>query len=118
MLLPDVDQPRIERMLAGVSRLNDAGLRDRLEYTCRELGTGVTDNDIKVIMRTRQRLAHRMKFDGSEHREYWNEYKRVLHAADRIVLRLLDYVGPYINVQTLERAVIGRVGSGTVPLEV
>ena len=105
-LLPGVDTPTIERMVNGVSRFNDAGLRDRLRFTARGLDTGISDDDIKAVLATRQKLAHQMTF-GSQRAGYWNEYRRALHVADRIVLRLLDYVGPYTNVETLDRAFLG-----------
>ena len=60
------------------------------------------------MIATRHRLAHQMRFASERggHRQ-WNEYRRLLHVADRIVLRLLDYAGPYTNVETLEPAVLG-----------
>lgn len=95
----------IDRMVAGVNRFNDAGLRDRLTFTCHKLSTGITNEEIRAVLATRQGLAHRMSL-GRERSEYWDDYRRVLHVADRIVLRLLNYAGPYTNVQTLQSAVL------------
>jgi hypothetical protein len=107
--VPEADAETIERLVAGVGGLNNAGFRDRLRFTADRLGTGITADDIKAVILTRQRLAHEMRFANQrvEHRQ-WNEYRRVLHVADRIILRLLDYTGPYTNVETLERAVLAN----------
>lgn len=109
-LLPEADASTIDRMVGGVSRFNDAGLRDRLRFASAQLGAGISDDDIKAVLSTRRTLAHEMSFEG-ERTEYWTQYRRALHVADRILLRMLNYRGAYTNVETFSESMIGAVSA-------
>lgn len=76
-------------------------LRRRVMAVCDALRVAATEDEVRAAVTTRNALAHEMRFATSDSR---TEYAALAHLLDRILLRLLNYAGPYVDRRTFRIA--------------
>jgi len=96
---PGIDNDTRET-LATRCIANFQTLRRKLKQFCAENRVPVSRKEIEGFIKNRDALAHRAAFAVSDESSGLNSMMRVL---DRMILRLLDYSGPYLNCITWER---------------
>ena len=80
-----------------------ASLTDKLALMCKALHGGFEAKEIRAVGRTRNHLAHRLRFASSDP---YVEHSKLTNFLDVILLRLLGYSGPYVDCRTWERKVL------------
>lgn len=88
----------LKKLSARVGELNHKPFSSKAKNLFEALGLNVTTDDIRLLEKVRNSLAHSMDFPDPTQRT--PNYLKLLHLIDRIFLRLLDYRGSYINLDT------------------
>jgi hypothetical protein len=91
------------RVNQASGRVRKGTLEARLRAVCDELVVDASDDDLKAAARTRHKLAHEMTFATSDARA---EYSRIVHLLDKVLLRLLNYSGPYVDRRQFKTVVM------------
>ena len=94
-LLPQAEGGQIDEMAGKVVALNRRAFRRRLRELAGEYAVPMTASEIDEIVQSRNSLVHLAKFATDDH---WREYSLLINALDKILLRMLGYEGPYVDV--------------------
>jgi hypothetical protein len=75
----------------------------KIDMAARRFGLGLRSDVLKPVIKTRNELVHRMRFQ--EEGKEWDECVRTLSVLDRLLMGLLGYHGPYVDPVTMTRIV-------------
>ena len=77
-----------------------ASLTEKTEFLATQLNAGFGHEEIRAIGKTRNRLAHRLRFATDKP---YAEYAALSNFLNVVLLRLLGYTGSYIDCRSWER---------------
>jgi len=89
--------PQIEYMTKKVSELNRPPLNDVLKMMIDDIGADISVNDINDFKKNRDNLVHDASFATERKTE---DFFKIIYFADRLILSLLGYNGPYYDIRT------------------
>jgi hypothetical protein len=95
--LPAATDAQLAEIMAHASQLWWTSVRRRIEMLAETFGVTISPNELTKFVRTRNRLAHYLRFDSDDRVQ---EHLLVLSILDRLVLGILGYRGPYMDVVT------------------
>lgn len=78
-------------------------LVDKLLFVSGDLRAGFSSTEVRSIARTRNHLAHRLRFATEDPPA---EHSVLKHFLDVLILRLIGYSGPYVDCRTWQRRVL------------
>ena len=92
---PSLDNEQLEDMTEKIAELNRRAFKTVLREFCDSLGLGIGSAAIERVKDIRNKLVHEARFLNDE--KYWRQYLTLVHLLDRVMLRILDYRGPYLD---------------------
>lgn len=98
--LKSTQEKELQNKLDG---FNYRSFRSKLYEMLSYFRVPISDDEIATFVRSRNQLVHYFSFKTSDEAQ---EYSQLLHFLDKLLLRMLDYEGFYINVTDLD----GHVG--------
>lgn len=96
----EIRQDQINQMLNKMPELNRPSLGDVLKEMVVDIRAGVSEDEIEVFTRTRNKLVHESHFATDD---TYQEFLNIIYLADQLVIALLDYQGPYIDCRNSSR---------------
>ena len=79
---------------------SNPSLQNKVTFANDRLQMGLSPNDVQAVCHIRNHLLHAMRFAT---KAKYEEFAVVMHVLNVLILRLLDYRGPYIDCRTWER---------------
>jgi hypothetical protein len=95
--LPTATDLQVDEIMAHASQLWWTSIKRKIEMLADTLSVTITPSELTKFAKTRNRLAHYLRFDSEDR---LNEHLLVLSILDRLVLGILGYRGPYVDVTT------------------
>ena len=99
---PNIQDNSLKEMLDKIPELNRRSYLNLLKlWTC-HLGLKIPQQELELprVRDTRHALAHRGEFTSADHQEKIREYYRVINIIHQAFLKLLNYDGYFIHVDT------------------
>lgn len=103
---------QIEHMTKKVSELNRPPLNDILKMMINDIGADIPVNDINNFKKNRDKLVHDASFETENKVD---DFFNIIYFADRLLLSLLGYSGPYYDVRTWTIATFHNKNSASKP---
>jgi hypothetical protein len=99
-LFPDIEDKGLDEMLEKMPELNRRSYLNILKLWTRDLGLNMSQDELSRVKDTRNSLVHGAKFLSSDSTGKTREYFRVIQLIDQVFLKLLNYDGYFIHVNT------------------
>jgi hypothetical protein len=101
LAFPSLGKQGANRMTEHLRSLNFTTFKHRLRGAAARFGVALDHSEVETVAETRNELVHRAGFVT---KEPMKEFQRVQSVVDRLLLGLLGYRGPHIDVRTFKRA--------------
>ena len=103
--IPSARRGDLSEAAGNVPALNRRSFRRLLSELAQQFSVPLTTDDMGQVVKTRNSLVHAAKYSTQE---TWQEYRLLMNTLDKVLLRMVAYEGPYIDVLH---------GFGVVPLQ-
>jgi len=95
---PNIQNEELNEVLQKIPELNRRSFLNLLKKWTSDLGLQISDSELSAIKDTRNSLTHRMCFKSTASHGKVREYFRLINFINKVLLKLLEYQGYYINV--------------------